>query len=266
MKILQLSDIHLEFEDYRPKEKADILMLNGDICVAEYLRKTPDSKYYPLGQRFIEFFKYCADNYQYVLYIMGNHEHYTGLYNNSYSILKEKLDPRIHILNNDFIDINDYRFVGTTLWTDMNNSDPITLHTIKDCMGDFKVINYNDIGLYRKLMPYDTVDFHKNSLSLIQDSINYDISNKPKKMFVMSHHAPSSLSIHEKYRNEYHMNGGFHSRLDNFILERPMIKYWTHGHMHDSFDYYIGDTRVICNPKGYYNENLHFDESNIIEI
>ena len=26
---------------------------------------------------------------------------------------------------------------------------------------------------------------------------------------------------------------------------------WIHGHTHESFDYEIGKTRVICNPRGY---------------
>jgi hypothetical protein len=26
---------------------------------------------------------------------------------------------------------------------------------------------------------------------------------------------------------------------------------WTHGHMHNTSDYLMGDTRVVCNPRGY---------------
>jgi hypothetical protein len=39
--------------------------------------------------------------------------------------------------------------------------------------------------------------------------------------------------------------------LIDFILERPQIKLWTHGHTHEEFDYMIGSTRVVCNPRGY---------------
>jgi len=41
--------------------------------------------------------------------------------------------------------------------------------------------------------------------------------------------------------------------LDQFILDRPGIKLWTHGHTHEDFDYMLGSTRVVCNPRGYIN-------------
>jgi hypothetical protein len=47
------------------------------------------------------------------------------------------------------------------------------------------------------------------------------------------------------------MNGAFHSDLSDFILDRPHIKLWTHGHMHNTSDYLVGNTRVVCNPRGY---------------
>ena len=41
-----------------------------------------------------------------------------------------------------------------------------------------------------------------------------------------------------------------------------MINTWTgivHGHIHSQQDYMIGDTRVVCNPRGYPDEpNANF--------
>ena len=48
------------------------------------------------------------------------------------------------------------------------------------------------------------------------------------------------------------MNGGYSSDLDSFIINHPQIKLWTHGHTHDVFDYVIGETRIVCNPRGYH--------------
>jgi hypothetical protein len=47
------------------------------------------------------------------------------------------------------------------------------------------------------------------------------------------------------------MNGGYHSDLSEFMLDRPGIKLWTHGHTHEVFDYKVGECRVVCNPRGY---------------
>jgi hypothetical protein len=55
------------------------------------------------------------------------------------------------------------------------------------------------------------------------------------------------------------MNGAYSSDLDQFILDRPQIKLWTHGHTHEPFDYMIGSTRVVCNPRGYINHEACAD-------
>ena len=46
-------------------------------------------------------------------------------------------------------------------------------------------------------------------------------------------------------------SGGYSSSLDEFIMDHPQIKLWTHGHTHEPFDYMIGETRIFCNPRGY---------------
>jgi Icc-related predicted phosphoesterase len=42
----------------------------------------------------------------------------------------------------------------------------------------------------------------------------------------------------------------FASSLDEFVVSSG-AHLWIHGHTHDSFDYCIGNTRVVCNPGGY---------------
>jgi hypothetical protein len=39
--------------------------------------------------------------------------------------------------------------------------------------------------------------------------------------------------------------------MEQFILDNPKIKYWYHGHVHDHFDYTIGQCRIVCEPYGY---------------
>ena len=72
-----------------------------------------------------------------------------------------------------------------------------------------------------------------------------------QKFVVCTHHTPSFQSCAEYYMNDTIMNGAYHSSLEEFILDRPQIKLWTHGHTHDDFDYMVGETRVVCNPRGY---------------
>ena len=62
------------------------------------------------------------------------------------------------------------------------------------------------------------------------------------------------------------MNGAFVSNLDEFIMDHPQIKLWTHGHVHNVFDYTIGETRVVCNPRGYPGENTEWDANLMVEV
>jgi hypothetical protein len=43
-------------------------------------------------------------------------------------------------------------------------------------------------------------------------------------------------------------NAGFASHLDHMMGRAAL---WVHGHTHDSFDYAVAGTRVLCNPRGY---------------
>lgn len=263
MRVLQMSDLHLEFEDFRPTEDADMLMLNGDICVADILNRTEDSKYFYQKERFLDFFEYCRNKYQYVLYIPGNHESYSGTINNTSSILKNKLEG-ITVLDDEWVDIEGIRFFGTTLWTDCNHKNPLTEYYLKGYMSDFKIIKYKDGTIYRKLIPSDTADFHARALRRIINNIR-----SAERVVIMSHHAPSRMSIHGSYSDSMYeqSNFGYYSDLDNFILDNPQIELWTHGHMHNSFDYNIGNTRIVCNPKGYKDENAQgFNRFNILEL
>jgi hypothetical protein len=68
------------------------------------------------------------------------------------------------------------------------------------------------------------------------------------------------VSTHPRYQTEKIINGAYSSELSEFILDRPQIKLWTHGHTHDVFDYMIGGCRIVCNPRGYIRYEQRADE------
>ena len=101
-------------------------------------------------------------------------------------------------------------------------------------------------------MPEDVVMDHQAMLSYINDMCAI---NPCGKIVVVGHHAPSKQSTHPRYKGpkEQLINGAYSSDLSEFILDRPQIKLWTHGHTHEPFDYMVGSTRVFANPRGYIN-------------
>lgn len=310
MKIAVCSDLHLEFGDIHLKNEhnADVLILSGDICVARDIGR-PDPHNFMEGarsNRIADFFKRCSFQFPRVIYVMGNHEHYHGDVAESASKIRSMLASNmlsnVHLLDKETIDIDGVRFIGGTLWTDMNKEDPTTLAHIRGMMNDFRICKNSNrtlsrrVPLYKKddegnyvtekvgdinrtieigskmksepatWCPEDAVEDHKKMIEFL-DSVyaNTDVS---MKIVVVGHHAPSKSSTHPRYADEQLMNGGYSSDLNQFILDRPMIKLWTHGHTHEDFDYMVGSTRVVCNPRGYINYEDRADrfELKVIEL
>jgi Icc-related predicted phosphoesterase len=72
---------------------------------------------------------------------------------------------------------------------------------------------------------------------------------------VVTHHAPSPRSIAPKFADS-ELNPAFTSNLEP-LIEHYQPALWVHGHMHNSSDYKIGQTRVVCNPRGYFPDELN---------
>ena len=276
MKITLVSDLHLEFSDVDiPNHNgADVLILGGDIMIAQDLHDRPedDSVMDGLGprsakaRRFRSFLKRVSSKFPHVVYIAGNHEFYHGKYPDAIDYLKEECKPfpNIHMLEMESVTIGDVIFIGCTLWTDMNRQDPNTLFACQDAMNDYSVIRHSQFN-YTRLRPNHTVSRHIDTLAYIK----HVIANDPSKKYVVAgHHAPSRLSIHPRYEKDVLLNGAYSSDLSEFILDHPQIKLWTHGHTHDCFDYEIGSTRIVCNPRGYegYEDPSGWNPNLILEI
>ena len=173
----------------------------------------------------------------------------------------------VTILENEVVDYNGIMFMGATLWTDLNRRDLLTEYHIKQCMNDYHKIRMKGdaYDLYHKLKPYFTVQEHTRSLEYFKIVLE---QNRNRDFVIITHHAPSFQSVHEYYKNDTLINGGYMSRLDEFIMDHPNIRLWTHGHMHNTSDYLIDNTRVVCNPRGYlpYEDDNGFDPGFTVEL
>ena len=261
MKIAVCSDLHLEFGDLdlENTQNAEVLILGGDIFVVEdlthYEPPTDNDVLMPTSmnlraRRYFDFIQRCCERFAHVVLITGNHEHYHGDFAITHAILRKVFGhfANLHILDKQSTIINNVLFFGGTLWTDMNGEDPATMQRIRMMMNDFNCIkNTNESGK-KVFMPDDAVEDHYE----FRRNLDETLATYPDlPVVVVGHHAPSKASTHPRYKNEFIMNGAYSTNLDNFILDRRGIKLWTHGHTHEDFDYMIGTTRVVCNPRGY---------------
>ena len=207
------------------------------------------------------------------------------------SLLESNMLSNVYLLDKESKKIDDVTFVGGTLWTDMNKEDSLTMFHVRQRMNDFQCVKngdrlvtrtvpvyelnpdytpdgknggkylQNEAGFHIKIgdkkkqepstfCPEDAVVDHRKMLDYIQTVIEGKFD---QKFVVVGHHAPSKLSTHPRYKHDELMNGAYSSSIDEYILEHPQIKLWTHGHTHEDFDYMLGTTRIVCNPRGYIN-------------
>ncbi|MHA2503068.1 MAG: metallophosphoesterase [Candidatus Kariarchaeaceae archaeon] len=231
MKLQIVSDLHLEFGpiELEPYDR-DLLILAGDIHV---------------GQKTLTFLEEQLQHSP-VIYVLGNHEYYQHDYHTIHTYWTSLRKQGLYILDNSSITIDDTEFLGCVLWSDMEGGDREAMEASELMMNDYRVIEFRG----RALSPKDTMKIHAKSKKWLEKTLKPD-----RKQVVITHHLPSYRSVAEQYRGSP-INGAFYSDLDHFIAEkRPDL--WIHGHTHDSMDYELGQTRVVCNPRGYFPGQLN---------
>jgi predicted phosphodiesterase len=250
MKIRILSDLHLEFHDWvPPKCEADVVILAGDIHVGingiEWARRS-----FPLLP---------------VLYIPGNHEFYGG----NLQHLTEELYVRgrrlgVDVLDGRMVVIGGVRFLGATLWTDfaLYGSDQRSIDRAMTAarfgMSDFHYIRHEN----RTFQPEDARAINLKCVEWLRAKLADEFHGAT---VVVTHHLPLRQSIHARYAAS-ELNPSFASDLSNLL--GPSVSLWIHGHTHESFDYSVNGTRIVCNPRGYLPKepNAGFDPLLTIDI
>lgn len=248
MKIQMMSDLHLEFAPFElPHTDADILVLAGDIST---------------GTKGIDWCLSLKLNIP-ILYILGNHEFYKSAYPKLIVKLKDRSKgSNVHVLENDSFTLDDVSFLACTLWTDFGLcGNPVLAQlSATQFMNDYKLIRKSP--QYSRLRTSDTHAAFRASIYWLENQLQVTKG----KTIVITHHAPSQLSIPDIYKNSTELNPSFASNLEDFIMNHQP-NFWIHGHIHSNVSYTIGKTRVLCNPRGYPTEKqIHFDPQMIIEI
>ena len=251
MRIRILSDLHLEFDDWAPPAaRADVVVLAGDIHVGtkglawarEEFPSTP------------------------VVYVPGNHEYYGGQFKDVSDALRYTAERlKIALLDGDEIVIGGVRFLGATLWTDfaLHGSEPRQIDRAmadaKYGMNDFRVIRHAEAGTFH---PQQARDIHLAQVRWLDNELTKPFDGST---VVITHYLPHPQSISERFRGSS-LNPAFASDLSHLL--KPPVGLWIHGHTHDSCDYMVNGTRVVCNPRGYLpmEPNPAFDSALVVEV
>ena len=248
MKIQIISDLHQEFGFIDLSfDHSDVVVLAGDVN---------------LGTKGIEWIKTKIPDKP-VIYVLGNHEYYKCSYPKTLNKIKEAAkDSNVFVLEDSFVDIEDVRFHGATLWTDFSLfGSPMAYGSLcQTQMNDYKLIRRDPS--YSKMRSIDIFKIHQFSRQWLKESLE---NSKGMKNVVVTHHAPSLQSVPEHFKNDP-VTSAYASNLENFI-EKYQPLYWIHGHIHTPSRYKIGETEIICNPHGYVTEKFNgYKKELIIEI
>lgn len=231
MKLKLVSDVHFEFhadggksfvESLDPSG-CDALVVAGDLCTVSRGLMNGLSM---LCRRFPE-----------VVFVEGNHEHYGSERGRVRATLRLSAErhPNLRVLDCGVIELAGGRILGAPLWFP---DTPLARQLAPD-WSDFQCAKKLSSWVYRENAR--AVEFLRRELR--------------EGDAVVTHHLPSWRSVHPRYAREP-SNCFFVCDLEPLIAERrPAV--WMHGHTHESMDYRIGPTRVVCNPFGYAGRDLN---------
>jgi predicted phosphodiesterase len=253
MKINVLSDLHLGFRHLdTPLNEADVLVLAGDIGPPRLAASWALRVQKP------------------VVYVPGNYEFYGDSIEHAVAQLKALFaGTQVHVLDEDVVVIGGVRFLGTTLWTDFRvcgegNTRSAAMDEATRQSRDFSRIRLADASA-APLTPCDSAALFQRHATWLEGALAL---RHDGPTVVVTHHAPSPRSIHPRFAGSL-MNACFVSDAEH-LLDAEKARWWIHGHTHDSFDYTVRGTRVVCNPRGHLkagtNENQLFDLDFVIDV
>jgi predicted phosphodiesterase len=274
MKLLVLSDLHLEFcaLELPSQLQFDVALLAGDI-VCPGRRAFDWVSASPVLQRAAA-----------VLLVPGNHEYYDSTLQDEAARMHEAAarsrQPPVFVLDGDSRVIDGVRFIGCTLWTDfelrIDTADGAVVDRERGmaealrAMVDYRAIDVrSDVAAaerWRKLGPHDTLRLHREQRAWLEQALAAPFDGPT---VVITHHGPHRDSLATRFADDW-VSTAFISELPAHFFEVPSL--WVHGHTHTSFDYRVGNCRVLCNPRGYQlrgmtmPENPRFDPGLVVEL
>lgn len=276
MRFQYVSDLHLEvgqqYSTYQIPPCAPYLILAGDIG-----RIVPD--YEGLST----FLAIPCQNFEKVLYVLGNHEFYSSTRAQSL-VAAEKLrqDPRLLerlvILNQTRLDINDSGETLTVLGCTLHSHiTPQNADTMKTKIQDFRKIqswtvdehnaeHVNDLE-WLKAQLKDVRD-QEGVTDTVDTTDNGNLTGKKNKIIVVTHHAPIRKGSSRPGHEENPWTDAFATELldlpgdpsregtgtaregdsENVLLA---VDAWIFGHAHHTTSLRRGNVRVLSNQRGY---------------
>ncbi|CUT13564.1 SerThr protein phosphatase family protein [Bradyrhizobium sp.] len=277
IRVHTITDLHDDIDGNRiecmPPVDADVTVVGGDAAAPGTLALRRIRELYP-------------DRDRPLVYVPGNHDFYSfhdkhrpelkTTYEEQLRLMPEvAAELGIILLDDSSVEVEDTLFVGATLWTDFMIRPPYVpfgeaVRTASKQMNDYRAIKTGAGRSKDMLRPAQTIAAHKKSVAFIEKAL----AERPAghAAVVVTHMAPSPRSL-TRWPMATELDWCYASDLERLMIGDAAPELWVHGHVHRCHDYAVGETRVICNPRGYPDprglggrENPHFNPSLVIEL
>jgi len=254
MKLHILSDLHLGVQGMEhPQTDADLVILAGDLARPQAAITWAQGFGKP------------------VLYVPGNHEFYGSSLTQTVRTLQDLCaGTSVQLLDNRSLVLQGVRFIGSTLWSDFRIAGDgqariDAMEQAKRFMYDFQRVRITDAPDAPLFTPEDSATLFDANVQWLAQELAQPFDGPT---VVITHHAPSPRSIHPRFAGSP-LNTIFVSDAEALVATSG-ARLWIHGHTHDSYDYPVGATRVLCNPRGYAKEgvaeNAAFDARLVVQV
>lgn len=263
MKIQYLSDIHLDFGPLTlPEVDADVLVIAGDLANKAAARPL---RFFDWIYGELSWFK----KRPVVVLTLGNHDFYGCRLEDIATFRTESETRGMLLLDNETVEIQGVRFIGSILWSDFGLWDNVkrrfAMHEAETAITDFQMIRHGKD--FRKFKPTDSVALHQEAVKFITAELAKPFAGET---VVVTHFAPHPGSVAEQWQHDvltpYFVNDVTKRGL--LISDETSPDLWIHGHSHWTFDYQVGKTRIVGNARGYdWRENVpDFDPARTVEL
>ena len=227
-----------------------MLILAGDLCHARCLEPSSTDRYsIEQRDRTMRVIDEALRKFARVLVIVGNHEHYDGVFEDTVDVMRRYL-PGVTVLDNEAAEIDGIRFWGATLWTDLSHQGEAEVTAIRKGMGEYffvKTWGSSADQPLGKLRPADTDRAHKTAWTRLREAVK---AEPHRPTVVITHHAPSRSGLNPRFAGSP-LDPAYASSLDSEIAAFENVPVWIHGHTHVAKSYRIGNTVVRSNAFGF---------------
>jgi 3',5'-cyclic AMP phosphodiesterase CpdA len=226
-----------------------------------------------VGTKFIEWAGFSwigivSKRFKEVLIVLGNHDYWpmgdltiTKGAEKCNCMLQDYGLLNVQVLDCDTIERAGILFIGATLWTDMNRSDPFAMMNMENVMAYDGKCKYatEPNGAYEKFSSFKWTNTHQKHKDYIKHVCS---QNKDKQIVVITHHLPLTFVGDPIYDGDS-SNCYYSSDLSDIILDNPQIKFWFHGHSHYQHETKFGETMIVNNCVGYQGE--HCEQQGLVK-